>query len=154
MANADAVSQLYPDNFGNFCIARAQTLSLTTTGANVLSVPILVGGLTAGGAVANSGSVIIRRITIQNPSTNISAANIAVTISPTGNQAAANAVTANTVLSNLTVVGTWQDIAIANNFLSNTAVSGNSTQALYINVNTAVANATFDIRVYGDVVSF
>jgi hypothetical protein len=154
MANSDAVSQLYGDSFGNFCIARAQNLSLASTGANVLSVPILVGGLTNGGAVANSGSVIIRRITIQNPSTNISAGNIAVTISPTGNQAAANAVTANTVLSNLTVVGTWQDIAVANNFLSNTAVSGNSTQALYINVNTAVANGTFDIRVYGDVVAF
>ena len=154
MANPDSVSQLTGTSFGNFVVAAGYGLSLATSGANVLSIPILAGGLTNGGAVANSGSVIIRRITVQNPNTNISAGNIAVTISSTGNQAAANAVTANTVLTNLSTTGTWQDITVANNFLSSAVVSGNSTQALYINVNTAVANGTFDIRVYGDVVAF
>jgi hypothetical protein len=154
MATQDAVGRFYPDSFGNFAIA-AGRVSVAATGNAVVAIPFFGGGLTNGGAVANSGSVIIRRVTIQNPNAVLSSANISVTISPTGNMATGNAITANTVLSNLTVLGvTWQDIAVVAPYLSNTSVSGNTTQAVYVNVNTAVANGAFDIRVYGEAVNF
>ena len=66
--------------------------------------------------------------------------------------AAANAVVANVVLSNLSAVGRYQDLTTAGAFGANTTVSGNSTSALFVNVNTAVTGGSFDIKVHGDVV--
>jgi len=96
--------------------------------------------------------VIGRRVTVQNPSGNIGTANVSILTSSDGN--ASNAVVAATVLSNLTAVGTYQDLTIASPYSTTTALTGNITQALYVKVNTAVANATVDIRIYGDTVSF
>jgi hypothetical protein len=78
MANPDSVSQRYPDSFGNYAIASAQTVSLATTGNAVVALPILSGGLTAGNSVATSGAVIARRVTIQNPSANVATGNITI----------------------------------------------------------------------------
>jgi hypothetical protein len=50
-------------------------------------------------------------------------------------------------------VGTFITLNIAEPYLTNTAVSGAVTSALFLNVNTAVA-ATCDISVFGNVVSF
>ena len=151
MASHDAVGRLYPDSFGSFAIASAR-VSVATTGNAVVAIPILSGGLTNSGNAATSGSVIIRRVTVQNPNANVSTANIAVTISSTGDMAAANAVVANVALSNLTGTGRWQDLTVAGAFGANTTVSGNSTSALYVNVTTAVSGGAVDIKVYGDVV--
>lgn len=155
MANADSVGQLYLDSFGSGRIGVIQATQLNTTGNAVITIPLLSGGLTNGGAVSNSGGVIIRRITVQNPSGDVSSANIAISVQSTGNVAAANAVVANVVLTNLSAAGKWQDLTIAGGFGANTVVSGNTTSCLYVNVNTASGNNnTVDIRVYGDVVSF
>ena len=151
MASQDAVGRLYPDSFGSFAIGSAR-VSVATTGNAVVAIPILQGGLTNSGNAATSGSVIIRRITVQNPNSNVSTANIAVTISSTGDMAAANAVVANVALSNLTGTGRWQDLTVAGAFGANTTISGNSTSALYVNVTTAVTGGAVDIKVYGDVV--
>jgi hypothetical protein len=152
MASHDAVGRLYPESFGSFVVASAR-VSVATTGNAVVVIPILSGGLTNSGNTATSGSVILRRITAQNPNSDISAANIAISISSTGNMAAANAVVANVVLSNLSAVGRYQDLTTAGAFGANTTVSGNSTSALFVNVNTAVTGGSFDIKVHGDVVS-
>jgi ATP/maltotriose-dependent transcriptional regulator MalT len=77
---------------------------------------------------------------------------VAILTSSDGNTS--NAVVASTVLSNLTARNTYQDLTIASPYSTTTTVTGNQTQALYVLVNTAVANATVDIRVYGDTVSF
>ena len=154
MASCDAVGQLYLDSFGSGRIGVTTAANISATGNAVITIPLLGGGLTNGGAIANSGGVIIRRITVQNPTGNVATANIAISTQSTGNVATANAVVANVVLSNLTGPGTWQDLTIAGGFGANTAVSGNTTSALYVNVNTANSNGTIDIRVYGDVVSF
>jgi len=59
------------------------------------------------------------------------------------------------VLSGITAAGTYQDLNIAVPYNTNTAVTGFTTQALYVNVTTAAGNAnTADIVVFGDVVSF
>jgi hypothetical protein len=68
--------------------------------------------------------------------------------------AAGNAVVANVVLSNLTGPGTWQDLTIAVDLQLIQQFQETQHTALYVNVNTANANGTVDIRVYGDVVSF
>lgn len=151
MASQDAVGRLYPDSFGSFAIASAR-VSVATTGNAVVAIPILSGGLSNSGNTATSGSVIIRRITVQNPNSDVSLANIAISIASTGNVAAANAVVANVVLSNLSAVGRWQDLTVAGAFGANTTVSGNTTSALFVNVNTAVTGGAVDIKVYGDVV--
>lgn len=154
MAQADSVAQQTGASFGNYVLAAAVGVSLATTGNAVVVLPILSGGLTAGNATTNSGQIIVRRITVQNANKDVSTANIAVTISSTGNVAAANAVVANVVLTNLTAGTAYQDLTIAGGFAANTTVNGFTNQALFVNVNTAVAAGTVDIRVYGEVVSF
>ena len=148
MANPDSVSQKYADSFGNYAIASAQGVSLATTGNAVVALPILSGGLTAGNSVATSGGVIVRRVTIQNPSGNVGTGNITILSSNDGNTS--NAVVAAVTLGSLTATGTFQDVAISG---GNVAVSGYNTQALYVKVGTAVSG-TVDIRVYGDTVNF
>jgi hypothetical protein len=153
MANPDSVGQYYLDSFGNGRIGVVQATQLNTAANATIAIPLLVGGLTNAGATAGSGSVIVRRITVQNPSGSVSSANVSITTSNDGN--ISNAVVANVVLSNLTAAGKWQDLTIAGAYGANTAVTGFQTQALYVNINTASGNAnTVDIRVYGDVVSF
>lgn len=148
MANPDSVSQRYPDSFGNYAIASAQGVSLAATGNAVVALPILSGGLTAGNSVATSGGVIVRRVTIQNPSGDVSTGNITILSSNDGNTS--NAVVAAVTLSSLTGTGKFQDVAISG---GNVVVSGYNTQALFVKVGTAVAG-TVDVRVYGDTINF
>jgi hypothetical protein len=148
MANPDSVAQNTASSFGLYAIASATAVPLGTTGNAVVALPILIGGLTVGGNAATSGSVIVRRVTIQNPSGNVSTGNVSIITSNDGN--ASNAIVAAAALSSLTGTGTFQDMTIAN---GNVLVSGTTTQALYVKVNTAVSG-TVDIRVYGDTVNF
>lgn len=155
MANADSVGQFTLDSFGNGRVGIVVATQLNTAGNAVITIPLLSGGLTNGGATANSGGVIIRRITVNNPSGDVSSANVAISVQSTGNVAAANAVVANVVLSNLSAAGTYQDLTVAGKYGANTVVSGATTSVLYVNVNTASGNSnTVNICVYGDVVSF
>ena len=148
MANPDSVGQKYPDSFGNYAIASATAVSLATTGNAVVALPILKGGLTAGNSTATSGSIIVRRVTIQNPSANVSTGNISILSSNDGNTS--NAVVAAVTLSSLTGSATFQDVAISG---GNVLVSGYNSQALFVKVNANVAG-TVDIKVYGDTVNF
>jgi len=152
MANPDSVSQKYPDSFGNYAIATASAVSLATTGNAIVALPILSGGLTQGNAVVNSGGVIVRRVTVQNPGGNVAAANVAILTSSDGNTS--NAVVASVVLANLTATGTYQDLTVATPYSTTTALSGLTVQALFVKINTASSNGTVDIRVYGDTVNF
>jgi hypothetical protein len=152
MANPDSVSQKYPDSFGNYAIASASAVSLATTGNAIVALPILSGGITQGNAVVNSGGVIVRRVTVQNPGGNVAAANVAILTTNDGN--VSNAVVASTVLANLTTTGTYQDLTVATPYSTTTALSGYTVQALFVKINTASANGTVDIRVYGDTVNF
>jgi hypothetical protein len=155
MANSNAVSNLYLDSFGNarVAIATAQLLNVTGNGVTTsVELPLLGGGLTNGGSANNSGSVIVRRI-VATSGGNVSLANISITTSNDGN--ISNAVVANVVLTNLTAAGRYQDLAIAVPYSANTAISGSTTQVLFVNVNTASGNTnTANFAVYGDVVSF
>lgn len=153
MSSADAVAQLTLDSFGYGRVALIRATQLNTAGNAVIAIPLLGGGLTNGGAVANSGGVIIRRITIQSPSGSIASANVSITTSNDGN--ISNAVVANVVLSTVSAAGRFQDLTIAGAYGANTAVSGSTTSALYVNINTASGNSnTADIAVFGEVVSF
>jgi len=156
MANPNAVRSFTLDNFGNarVAIAVAQLLNVAGNGTVTgVEMPLLSGGLTNGGAVSNSGSVIIRRIVANNPSGNVSLANISITTSSDGN--ISNAVVANVVLSNLTTTGRYQDLAIAVPYSANTAVSGSTSSSLFVNVTTATGNTnTVSFSAYGDVISF
>jgi hypothetical protein len=51
MANADSVGQFNLDSFGNGRIGVVAATSLATSGNAVITIPLLSGGLTAGGAV-------------------------------------------------------------------------------------------------------
>jgi hypothetical protein len=153
MANPDAVGQLNLDSFATGRIGFARGVSLATAGLASVSIPLCSGGLTNGGAVANSGSVIIRQITISNPNASAALANVAISLRSTGNVATGNVIVSNIVLTQLTTAGTWINLNIAEPYLTNTAVSGAVTSALFLNVG-VVANATVDISVFGNVVSF
>jgi hypothetical protein len=150
MANADSVGQFTLDSFSNGRLGVVRATTLNTAGNAVITIPILSGGLTNGGGTANSGGIIVRRVTIQNGSGNVSNAN--VSISTTGD--GANLITANTVLTAMSTTGRFVDINAAAPYTSN-VVSGSVTQCLYVNINAIANNAnTVDICVYGDVVSF
>jgi len=153
MANSNRVGALYLDSFGYGVLGKLTAQSLATTGTAQIKIPLLSGGLTNSGAVANSGGVIVRQVTVQNPTGSIASANIGITISSTGDMTSSNVVVANVVLSSVSAGGKYQDLTVA--YPANTEISGNQTQALYVNVNTASGNAnTVDIVVYGQVVSF
>lgn len=150
MANADSVGQLYLDSFSNGRIGVIRSTTLNTAGNAVITIPILSGGLTNGGGVANSGGIIVRRVTIQNGSGNVSNANVSISTTTDG----ANLITANTVLTAMSTTGRYVDLNAAAPFTSN-VVSGSVTQCLYVNINAIANNGnTVDICVYGDVVSF
>jgi hypothetical protein len=152
MAQSDSVAQLTSTSFGNFLLASATQVSLSAVGNAVVALPILSGGLTKGNATTYSGSVIIRRVTIQNPSGNASAGNVTILTSNDGNTSNAVTTAAGTTLSNLTGTGTWQDLTIISPFTT-TVVNGYNTQAFYLLVNTGGNVAqTVDIRIYGDTV--
>jgi hypothetical protein len=152
MANVDSVAQNTAANFGSYAVASATAVPLGATGNAVVALPILSGGLTQGGSLTSSGQVILRRITVQNPSGSVATANVSILTSNDGN--VSNAVVAATVLSTLTGSNTFQDLTIASPYAAANTINGYTTQALFVKVNTAVANATVDIRVYGDTVSF
>ena len=150
MATSDAVGNLYFDSFGNARLATVTATQLNTSGNAVVAIPLLGGGLTAGLGTANSGGIIIRRVTVMNPTGNVALSNVSITTSNDGN--ISNAVVGNVVFASVSGTVKFQDLAIVG---GNVAVSGFTTQALYVNVNTASGNAnTVDIRVYGDVISF
>ena len=153
MANPNAVGNLYLNSFGYGLIGKLTAQSLATTGTATIKIPLVSGGLTNGGATGNSGGVIIRQVTVQNPSGTVASANVGITISSTGDMGASNVVVANVVLSSVSAAGKYQDLTIS--YPANTVVSGASTQALFVNVNTASGNSnTVDICVFGQVVSF
>lgn len=152
MANPKALHSATGASFGRFLIAQATGASVTATGNAVVAMPLLDGGLTNGGAAGNSGGVIIRQVTFQNPNKNIAAANVAILTSNDGNTS--NAVVAATVLTNLSATGKFADGTIASPYLASQSITGDVTQALFLKVNTAVTDGTVDIRVYGDIVNF
>ena len=146
MANPDSVGQNTQDSFSNYLLGRVRATQLNSSGNAVITIPILGGGLTNGGAVANSGGVIVRRVTIQNPSGAVSSAYLSVGFTNAG----ANLVVANSAVSSISGVGTFQDMTTTATF-----VSGNVSSCMYVNVNTASGNSnTVDILVWGDVVNF
>ena len=151
MANPDSVGQLTLDSFGYGKIGSATAVTLNATGAGKVTIPLLRGGLTNGGAVGNSGGVILRRISVNGPSGIVNAANISITTSSDGN--ISNVVVGNVVFTNLTTTGKFQDLDIS--YTANTVVSGSTAQALFVNVNTASGNSnTVNFSVFGEVVSF
>ena len=151
MANPESVAQFYLDSFGNGRIGYVQSTALNTTGNAVITIPLLNGGLTNAGALAGSGSVIPRRVTVMGSNGNIALANVSITTSNDGNLS--NVVVGNTVLTAVSTAGKYQDLTIT--YTANTAITGFTTQALYVNVVTASGNTnTASIAVYGDVVTF
>ena len=151
MASADAVGSNLPDSFGTYAIARVSGASLATAGNAVVAIPFFQGGLTNGNALATSGQVIIRRVTVQNANASASLANVNITTTNDGNTS--NAVVATVSLANLTAVNKFQDLVVASPYALTTTVNGANTSALYLNVTNA-ASAIVDIRIYGDSVSF
>jgi len=153
MANPNSVGELRLDSFGNVRIAFAEAVSLSATGNAVANLAFATGGLTNGGAVANSGSVIVRKIVITSPVGSVSSGNVGIYTSSDGS--AANLITANTALTVLSAAGRYLDVPITGAYGANTAISGSTTSALFVKVNTASGNAnTVNISVYGDVINF
>lgn len=150
MAQADGVQSLTQDNFGTFRVATIIPTQFNTTGNAVISLPLLAGGLTNSATAGASGSIILRRVTVGNPSGSLSSANLSITLSNDGN--VSNLAVANVTLSSITGVNTFQDLALSG---GNLVVHGDNCQALFVNVNIASGNSnTAQISVYGDVIRF
>jgi len=147
MANPDAVGQNTQDSFGYFRIANYGPVPLNATGNAVIALPILKGG--TGGTT----QYVLRRITVANCSNiaggaapNAATANISIGTTNDGGNLVVNAQTITNVTSNTT----YQDLTLN----ANTTTTSYTANALFVNVNTSVANAAVFIAVYGDVVVF
>lgn len=139
MANGNAVGHNLPTQFARYVIGEARGVSVAATGNAVATIPILSGGLTA-----NTGAYIVREITVMNANKSIATANVIVLTTNDGNTS--NAVSAATVLGNVTAATTkWQDLTLA----AAAATDAFTAQALFVRVNTAVSGGTCDIRVVG-----
>lgn len=144
MANADSVSQNTQDYFGNYLLARGVPVSLATAANAVVALPYISGGL------QGTGKAILRRITVYGLANSAggavpSAATANISLGQTND--GANLVTTTFQLSNVINANTYQDITLV-------AAAGNTTytnDALFVNVVTAVANATVKIDVWGEV---
>ena len=146
MSNINRVGSNTQGGFGSYRVARVQ-VPLTATGSAVAVLPILSGG------TAGNDQYVIRRITVGNPYNtaggavpNIALANVSVGQTNDG----ANLVTSNTVISNVTGAATYQDLTLA----AGAATTAYTANALFVNVNTSVANAGVWLSVYGDVQTF
>ena len=133
---SNRVGALLPDNFGNFSFVNVKAASLNATGNAAVTLPIQAGS-----------SYIVRRITVSNASGNIAAANVVILTSDDGNSS--NAISNVTVLTSVTGATKYQDVPLATG-ASSTVYSA---AALFLKINTAVANATCYIQVYGDIVT-
>lgn len=149
MASMDSVSQNFQDSFGNYRAAVAKPVSLVATGNAVVAMPILNGGL------SNNGQFILRRITVANPANiaggavpNLALGNISILTSNDGN--VSNAVASAQLLGNITGAATYQDLTLA----AGTATTAITASTLFVVVNTAVANSSVTVSVFGDVVNF
>lgn len=144
MANSDSVSQNTQDYFGNYRVAQSGPVSLATAGNAVVAMPYINGGL------SGTGKVILRRITVYGLSNSAggaapSAATANITVGQTTD--GANLVTTTFQLSNIAGANNYQDVTLV-------ASAGNTTytnDALFLNVVTAVPNATVRIDVWGEV---
>jgi hypothetical protein len=147
MANPDSVGQNTQDSFGNYRVANYGPVPLNATGNAVIALPILKGG--TGGTT----QYVLRRITVANCSNiaggaapNAATANISIGTTNDGGNLVVNAQTITNVTSNTT----YQDLTLN----ANTTTTSYTANALFVNVNTSVANAAVFIAVYGDVVVF
>jgi hypothetical protein len=152
MANADSLAQQTGYNVGRYLVSSGQGISVDTAGNAVANLAIMSGGLTNGGGVANSGGIIVRQVTFQNPSKDISTANVAILTSNDGNTS--NALVSIFKLSNISATGRYQDGNVAAAYASN-VISGSVTQAFYFYVaNSTTSGGTVDVKIYGDIVNF
>ena len=123
--------------------ARAGTRSKRRSIINI----ILSGGLSNSGSTQTSGMAVIRRITVTDPSTDISSVSISVGSNSTGGSLVANAA----ALSSLTAINTYQNLTLSNS-ANTTCLNGNVSSALFVNQTAGtVSGATYDIYIYGDV---
>lgn len=148
MSSANRVGSLLPTGFGQFLLGRTQ-VSTTSTGNAVANIAILGGGLSNSGATANSGSAIVRRFVAANPSADLSTVTISVGTNTSGSSLYANAQN----LTGCSAVNRFQDLTLS--ATGNTVpLNGNIAAVLYVNVTAnAVANGTFDLLAYGDVIA-
>jgi len=153
MASPQYVGNDYQDSFGSYRIAFVPGQSLASTGNAVVSLPVLGGGI---GSPFGSGSYIIRRITVTNPSNsaggsvpNIATANVVVFTSNDGNTSNAVTTSGGQTLGNVTGGNTWQDLTLA----SGAATTAYVAPVLFLKVGTAVANSAVNISVWGDIVN-
>jgi hypothetical protein len=151
MANANAVGSNTQDFFSSYRLANAATVPLSATGNAIVALPILSGGM------GGSGSYIIRRITVTNPSNvaggavpSLATANVTILTSNDGNTSNAVTTAVGQTLGNVTAANTWQDLTL----VAATATNAYTASALFLKVGVGVANSAVEISVFGDVVSF
>jgi hypothetical protein len=148
MAQIDSVGQNTQDSFGNYRLVKSPNpVNLTATGNGVIALPILYGG--TGGTT----QYVLRRITASvlsntagGSAPNAATANISIGTTNDGG----NLVVSGQTLTNLTAASTYQDLTLAAGTQTNTYTAN----ALFVNVNTSVANAQCFITVYGDIQTF
>lgn len=149
MSSANRVGGNLPTSFGQYLLGRATNISTTSTGNAVANIAILGGGLSNSGATANSGSAILRRLVAVDASTDLSTVTISVGTNTSGSSLYANAQN----LTGCSAVNRFQDLTLS--ATGNTVpLNGNIAAVLYVNVTAnAVANGTFDLLAYGDVIA-
>ena len=143
MANQNDLSSFTQTSIDGWKLATA-TANIAATGNAVANLAIMSGGVTTVG-----GAYIVNKVTIVNIGNgNCQGGQVAILSSNDGN--ISNAVTANSVLSNITGNLTFQNLAAAST--ANNAIQ--TASVLYVDVITANSNGQQVIfNVYGNLVN-
>lgn len=147
MSNANRVGSFTQGYFSSVLLGSAIGVSTSATGNAIANIAILSGGLSNSGSTQTSGMAVVRRITVVNPSTDLSTVSISVGSDSSGGSLVANAA----ALSTLTAINKYQGLTLSNS-ANTTCLNGNVSSCLFVNqtANT-VASGTYDIYIYGDV---
>lgn len=138
MSNLNRVGSDTPLAFDDYRIGFKVQVPLGVSGNASAMIPIMSGGLTA-----NTGGVILRRITLKNPSGSVAAANVSISSGSIGVLAGPQ------ILTTLTGTGLFQDLTL----ISPATTTAVTDSFLNVNIVTgSVANNTVDIAIYGQTV--
>lgn len=139
MSNLNRVASNTPLSFQFYQLGFKPAVALGVSGNATATIPILSGGLTT-----NVGGVIIKAITIRNPSGSVAAANVSIS-SPTQ-----GVIAGPQILTTVNAVNTFQNLTV----ISPATTTEINDQFLYVNLVTgAAANNTVDIAIYGETVN-
>lgn len=139
----NCVAKLLGSNFGNFLLASVRAIPVSSTG-DVIIPPALVAGIGIQADSYRVRRIVARQGLVSGVTGDVSSVNLAIWDGAGGT---GNNLVANGALTGLTGTTKYFELTLTAT-ANNTVITSNT---LYVNVGTSLANATIELDIYGDV---